>query len=66
MIDLKGAKISSDTGFILLRIARLFSLRIPAIPAGNLAFPYHRHLKSSSPQMPVEDNEIIYATFVAR
>ena len=28
-----------------------------ANPAGNLAFPYRRHLKSSSPQMPVQDNE---------
>jgi hypothetical protein len=31
---------------------------IPAVPAGNLAFPYHRHLKSSSPQMPMRDIEM--------
>jgi hypothetical protein len=30
---------------------------IHAIPAGNLAFPFHRHLKSSSPQMPTQDSE---------
>jgi hypothetical protein len=30
-----------------------------AIPAGNLAFPYHRHLKSASPQMSVQYMEII-------
>ena len=38
-------------------IARLFSLKNPAIPAGNLASTYHRHLKSSSLQMSVPDNE---------
>ena len=37
--------------------------RIPAIPAGNLAFPCHRHLKLSSPQMPVPDNETKAAIF---
>ena len=32
--------------------------RFPAIPAGTLVFPYRRHLKSSSPQVPVQDNEM--------
>jgi hypothetical protein len=30
----------------------------PAIPADSLAFPYPPHLKSSSPQKPVQDMEI--------
>ena len=29
--------------------------------SSKLAFPNQRHLKSSSPQMPMEDMEIIYA-----
>ena len=33
------------------------TLRIPAIPAVNQAFPYHGNLKSSPPQMPAQDNE---------
>jgi hypothetical protein len=28
------------------------------MPAGNLASPFSRHLKSSSPQMTVQDNEM--------
>jgi hypothetical protein len=36
----------------------LWPEEILAIPAGNLAFPYHRHLKSSSPQVAAQDNEI--------
>jgi hypothetical protein len=55
--------ITSPKTFHNQSIARLFSLRIPDISAGNLAFPYHRHLKSSSPQMPVPDNKIISAVF---
>jgi len=35
----------------------------PAIPPGNLAFPYPRHLKSSSPQMSMPDNETIAGIF---
>lgn len=31
-------------------------------PAGNLASPDHRHLKSSSPQMLGQYKEIIYST----
>jgi len=34
-----------------------FNLRIPSIPTGNLAIPYRRYLKSSSPQRPMPDNE---------
>ena len=49
-----------DSHFNVVTIARL---RIPPIPAGNLAFPDHRHLKSSSPQMPVPDNETIACIF---
>jgi hypothetical protein len=37
--------------------------RIPAIPAENLAFLCHRYLKASSPQTPLQDNEIIATTF---
>jgi hypothetical protein len=37
----------------------------PAAPTGNLAFPDHRHLKSSSPQMWVPDMEIISGVFAA-
>jgi len=36
---------------------RLFSLKNPAILAGTHPFPYPRHLKSSSPQRPMQDNE---------
>jgi len=39
-------------------ISTLFTLMAPAIPAGNLAFPYHRYLKSSSPRMSMPDNKI--------
>jgi hypothetical protein len=35
----------------------------PAVPAGKQAFPCQRHLKSSSPQMSVQDKEIIHAIF---
>jgi hypothetical protein len=35
----------------------------PAIPVGNLAFPHHHHLKSFSPQVPAQDNEMIAAIF---
>jgi len=33
------------------------AVKTSSIPARNLAFPDHRNLKSSSPQMPVQDNE---------
>jgi hypothetical protein len=44
-------------------ISTLFNPMTPANPAVNLAFPYHRHLKSSSPRLPAQDNEIIATTF---
>jgi hypothetical protein len=34
-------------------------------PPGNLAFFNHRHLKSSSPQLPLEDMQIISAISVS-
>jgi hypothetical protein len=33
-------------------------LKDSAIPAGNLVFPYHQHLKFSSPRMSVQNKEI--------
>ena len=37
--------------------------KIPTIPAGNQAFPCHRHLEYSSPQTSVQDKKIISAVF---
>ena len=42
----------------------VFGLKDSCHSRRNLAFPYHRHLKSSSPQMPVQDNEIIAGNFL--
>jgi hypothetical protein len=40
-----------------------FHLRDSTICAGNLAFPYPGHLKSSSPQRPMPDKEMIAGIF---
>ena len=45
------------THFAIQSISILLGLKAPCTLTGNLAFPYPRHLKSSSPQMPVQDNE---------
>jgi hypothetical protein len=55
--------ITSPKTFYIQKISSLLGLKATSIPAGNLAFPYHRHLKSSSPQMPVQDYNIIPAVF---
>jgi hypothetical protein len=49
--------------FHIQSISNLIGLKNPPIPAGILALPYHRQMKSSSPQRPSEDIKIIYAAF---
>ena len=51
--------IASPKTFASQTISTLFDLMTPAIRAGNLAFPYHRRLKLSSPQRPMQDMEIM-------
>jgi hypothetical protein len=51
--------------FTISKPYRLFSPWKPSTyPAANLASFKYRHPKSSSPQMPLEDREIISAVFV--
>ena len=39
-------------------ISSLLTWKTPSFPTEVLASPDHRHLKSSSPQVPVPDNNI--------
>jgi hypothetical protein len=59
ILDLSDSKKSSISKAYIAFLPR----RIPALPGGNLGFPYHRHLKSSSPQIPAQDKRIISAIF---
>jgi hypothetical protein len=57
----------SSKGFeriLLSRAYRLFSTKWPPTDClANLGFPYHQHLKSSSPQVPAQDMQIKHAIF---
>jgi len=55
--------ITEPKTFHIQRISSLLGLKASCHSRGNLAFLYHRHLKSSSPQMPAQDKEIISKFF---
>ena len=50
--------ITEPKTFHIQSISILLGMKAPAIRAGSQAFPYHCHLKSAPPQMPVPDMDI--------